>query len=153
MKQTITSIYNWLDLAGFQFGDKSKLGLSLELIAEEVKELEDGNIMEDKFEIKDAIVDTFWVMCNNAYFNGITAKELSEMFNAVKRSNYSKFCTEVLEANQTCDAYEAGEHWDKKGTIYPCVVDTKEPYYIIKHAKTGKVLKSINYIPTKELMK
>jgi len=151
MKKQIEIVYKWLQLTGNQFGNKEKLNLSIDLIDEEVKELKDANKEYNKFEIKDAIVDIFWVTLNNAYFNGISATELHDMFKSVFISNYSKFCKTLQEAENTIEAYKLGIHWDKMGEKIECIYELVKGLYVVKNAKTKKVMKSINYTPTNKL--
>jgi predicted HAD superfamily Cof-like phosphohydrolase len=71
---------------------------------------------------------------------GIT---IHEDFSIVHNSNMSKICKTEEEAIKTVKKYETDER-------YPEPYYEKNDYgYIVKNRTTGKVLKSINYIPAK----
>lgn len=145
MKETITRIYEWLELSGATFGDKSKINMSLDLVNEEVAEFMDGNRTNDNKEILDGFIDTVWVMCNNTYFRGIPAFMVIEMFEKVDESNYSKFCKTEQEAKDTVEQYGKGLHWDKFGHVISAQYFEVNNYFVVKRVEDGKVLKSINY--------
>lgn len=146
----LNKIYEFLEISGVKFGNKLKVNLSISLIDEELIELKQGCINNDKEEIKDAIADLFVVLMNNAYYNNISIKEIEEMYNKVCISNKSKFCTSTVEASATVDAYKNGTHWDKLGTKIDCYYEKVGDYFIIKR-NDGKILKSINYKPVNKL--
>lgn len=146
----LNKIYIFLETGGNKYGDTSKKNLSIELIREEFKELTIASHENDRQEIKDAIGDLFFVIMNNAYFNGISVEEIEEIYEKICISNMSKFCTNQVEAQETVDAYQNGTHWDKLGTKIDCTWEFVNNYYIVKR-NDGKILKSINYKPVNKL--
>lgn len=146
----LNKIYTFLETGGNKFNDTSKKDLSIDLIREEFKELILANSENDIQKIKDAIGDLFFVIMNNAYFNGITVAEIEDIYRKIYISNMSKFCISLDEAIQTVEAYENGTHWDKLGTKIKCYFDTVGNFFVVKR-QDGKILKSINYKPVKTL--
>lgn len=146
----LNKIYEFLEISGAKKDDKTKIDLSISLIEEELNELKQGCLNNDKDEIKDAIADLFFVIMNNAYFNNLNIEEIEEVYNKVCISNMSKFCTSVEEAEETVKHYLNGTHWDKLGIIIDCDWYKEGNYYIVKR-EDGKILKSINYKPIKSL--
>jgi NTP pyrophosphatase (non-canonical NTP hydrolase) len=146
----LNRIYKFLEISGAKLGDNFKVNLSLSLIDEELNELKQGCLNNDKEEIKDAIADLFFVIMNNAYFNNLNIKEIEEMYNKVCISNMSKFCSTVEEAEETVKHYLNGTHWDKLGVVIDCNWEYAEPFYIVKRID-GKILKNINYKPVNKL--
>lgn len=146
----LDKIYKFLETGGKVYGDKNESILSIRLIEEELKELTSANLVQDNQEIKDAVVDLFFVIMNAAYYNGISTEEIEEMYERVYISNMSKFCTSTVEATSTVDAYKNGTHWDKLGVKIDCYYEKHGDYFIIKR-HDGKILKSLNYKPVNKL--
>ena len=139
----IKDVYDWLITAG-QVPDKKKLPLAFKLVFEEVCELEDGCVIDNRQQVLDGLVDSFWVLLNVAYFYGITPQELEDYKKKVSVSNWSKFCKNEQEAIDTVDAYLSGRHWDKPNINVDCYYEKHDAWWIVKRTD-GKILKSINY--------
>jgi hypothetical protein len=149
MKEQIEKIYEWLSIGGFQFNDQSKLPLAVSLIKEETEEMLKGIEENNRGEILDGFVDSWWVFCNALYFAGFKLEEVVEMFEKIEKSNYSKFPLTREEAVASAEAYIKGEHPNKMNQPIPAKYEStgnSQYPFVIKHAKTGKLLKSINYL-------
>lgn len=138
-------VFNWLDVGGAVHGDDTFVPLAFDLVKEEVQELKEAITEGNKQEVMDAVADIFWVTMNVAYFYGISAEEMTEYFDKVSESNWSKYTTDEQVAIATVEAYNSGTHPDKPGVIIPTTYTKEGVWYVIRNAETGKILKSINY--------
>ena len=123
--------------------------LAYSLIDEEIQEMKDGSNNKDREEIKDGLSDTIFCLGNACYFEGIKLEDLADKFNKVVKSNYSKFPLTREEAVLSTEAYIKGEHFTKKGQLIPAKYEStgnSQYPFVIKHAVSGKLLKSINYL-------
>lgn len=80
-----------------------------------------------------------YAMCNERFYS---AALFNENFEEVHRSNMSKICQNVREAQATVKSY-AGKGVD----VYFTEVEHDKSKYIIKRYGDGKVLKNINWSP------
>ena len=144
MNKINSDVYDWLSTAG-QKPDKSKLKLASKLVSEEICELEDGCVTDNRTEVLDGLIDSFWVLLNVAFFYGITLEELESYQDKVSLSNWSKFCKSEQEAVDTCRAYTNGTHPDKPGLKIDCDYEKSGDWWVIKRSD-GKILKSLNYV-------
>lgn len=142
-------IYNWLNTAGMK-PNSNKVPLAISLVDEEVAELKQGLVNNDREEILDSIVDIFWVTLNVAYFYGISVAEIEEYKAKVSQSNWSKFCKSEAEAIETVNAYRLGIHPDKLGVKIETRYVQSGNFWIVTNLQ-GKILKSINYKPVNSL--
>ncbi|MDI9879732.1 nucleoside triphosphate pyrophosphohydrolase family protein [Flectobacillus longus] len=117
--------------------DRSKLRVSL--IAEELKELEDGIRNNDIVEIADALCDIQYVLSGAVLEFGLGNKFV-ELFNEVQRSNMSKACQTIEEAEATVKFY-----FEKDGT--EAFIEPDGDQYLVYRKIDNKILKSINYSP------
>ena len=119
--------------------NKKRCDLRVELISEELKELieaiKDGDIVE----IADALCDIQYVLSGAVHEFGMSEKFV-RMFNEVQRSNMSKACVSLKEAEKTIE-------WYKKEKDTECFYEEKKGKYLIYRKSDGKTLKSINYYP------
>lgn len=138
-------VFNWLDVGGAKHGDDTFVPLAFDLVKEEVQELKEAITEGDKKEVMDAVADIFWVTMNVAYFYGISAEEMTEYFDKVSESNWSKYTTDEQVAIATVEAYNSGTHPDKPGVIIPTTYSKEGVWYVIRNMNTGKILKSIDY--------
>lgn len=118
--------------------------LRLSLIQEEFNEFKEAVRNHDMVEAVDALADMLYVVYGAGNAFGI---DLDEAYQTVHSSNMTKICTSEEEAQQTVDWYIAN-----KLDIYP--TPTYKPasdgkHWIVFNESTGKVLKSINYLPAK----
>ena len=118
---------------------KERAELRISLLAEELKELqqavEDNNLVE----VADALCDLQYVLAGAILEFGLGEK-FKELFDEVHRSNMSKACKTVDEANLTIDHYKntantASYHKEIDGL------------FLVYRTADNKTLKSINYSP------
>lgn len=115
---------------------RSKLRVSL--IAEELKELEEAIDNKDIVEIADALCDIQYVLSGAVLEFGLGEK-FKTLFDEVQRSNMSKACKTVEEAEATV------QHYLKKGT--ESYFEKDGDFYLVFRKGDNKTLKSINYSP------
>ena len=116
--------------------DRSKLRVAL--LAEELKELEVAILEKDIVEIADALCDLQYVLSGAILEFGMGEK-FKELFEEVQRSNMSKACLNVEEAEATVAHYQA------KGT--ECYFKEDSGKYLVYRTADDKTLKNINYSP------
>lgn len=118
---------------------KQRANLRISLLAEELKELQEAVENDDLVEVADALCDLQYVLAGAIHEFGLGEK-FKTLFDEVHRSNMSKACKTVEEAEQTIQFY-----LDK---------DQTESYYkeidglfLVFRKADDKTLKSINYSP------
>ena len=111
------------------------------LIDEEVEELREALINKDRVEVIDALSDILYVVYGAGKTFGI---DLDKSFDIVHESNMSKFCKTEEEAKETVKYYEQNIKLYKTPTYRQ-----NGDLWIVYNGDTGKILKSINYIPAK----
>jgi predicted HAD superfamily Cof-like phosphohydrolase len=116
--------------------DRCKLRVSL--IAEELKELEDGIANRDIVEIADALADIQYVLAGAILEFGLGDK-FRALFDEVQRSNMSKACNSIEEAEATVAHYKA------KGS--DCYYKQDGDKYLVYRTADNKTLKSVAYSP------
>src|SRR5258707_8638749 len=84
---------------------KERCDLRISLLAEELKELQQAVNDNDLVEIADALCDLQYVLSGAILEFGLGEK-FKELFDEVHRSNMSKACKTVDEANATIDYYK-----------------------------------------------
>ena len=118
--------------------DESRCKLRIELLAEELKELEQAIKEKDLVEVADALCDLQYVLSGAILEFGLGDK-FKELFDEVQRSNMSKACISEEEAKRTVQAYR------EKGTEgYYKEIEGK---WLVFRKEDNKTLKSINYSP------
>lgn len=126
-----------LDTPQIPTADRCKLRVSL--IAEELKELEEAIQANDLVEVADALCDIQYVLAGAVLEFGLQDK-FNALFEEVQRSNMSKACKSVEEAEATMKFYK-----EEKGVdAYYKEVDG---LYLVYRAEDHKTLKSIHYSP------
>ncbi len=85
---------------------KERCQLRIELLAEELKELQEAVDDNNIVEIADALCDLQYVLAGAVLEFGLGGK-FKELFDEVHRSNMSKACKTVEEANETIAHYKA----------------------------------------------
>ena len=119
--------------------NKKRCDLRVELISEELKELVEAIRDNDIVEIADALCDIQYVLSGAVHEFGMSEKFV-RMFNEVQRSNMSKACVSVDEAEKT-------KEWYKEEKGIDSFYEEKNGKYLIYRKSDGKTLKSINYSP------
>lgn len=113
--------------------------LRVELLAEELKELQQAINDNDMVEIADALCDLQYVLSGAVLEFGLGEK-FKELFDEVHRSNMSKACKSVEEAANTIAHYKNKDNTES----YHKEIDG---LFLVYRAQDNKTLKSINYSP------
>lgn len=118
---------------------KERSELRIALLAEELKELqqavEDNNLVE----VADALCDLQYVLSGAILEFGL-AEKFKELFDEVHRSNMSKACKTIEEAEATIAHYKNTADTDS----YHKEIDG---LFLVYRTVDNKTLKSINYSP------
>lgn len=122
-----------------QIPSESRCNLRVSLIAEELKELEEAIAAKDIVEIADALCDIQYVLSGAVLEFGLGEK-FNTLFEEVQRSNMSKACKSIEEAEATMKHYK-----EEKGVdSYYKEVDG---LFLVFREGDNKTLKSIYYSP------
>ncbi len=122
-----------------QIPSETRCKLRVSLIAEELKELEEAIEAKDIVEIADALCDIQYVLSGAVLEFGLKDK-FNALFEEVQRSNMSKACKSIEEAEATMKFYK-----EEKGVdSYYKEVDG---LYLVYREGDNKTLKSIAYSP------
>ena len=116
--------------------DRSRLRVAL--LAEELKELEVAILQNDIVEVADALCDLQYVLSGAVLEFGLGEKFV-DLFNEVQRSNMSKACHSLEEAEATM------QHYKEKGVN--CHFKEDGGKYLVYRTSDNKTLKNINYSP------
>ncbi len=113
--------------------------LRVNLLQEEVNELKEAIAANDLVEVADALADIQYVLSGAILEFGLGEK-FKQIFDEVQRSNMSKTCKTIEEAEATQKHYK-----ENKGMTSEIKESNGE--YLVYRIEDGKVLKSINYSP------
>ncbi|GJM31883.1 MAG: hypothetical protein DHS20C18_08840 [Saprospiraceae bacterium] len=113
--------------------------LRVALLAEELKELVGAIEDKDLVEIADALCDIQYVLAGAVLEFGLGEKFRS-LFDEVQRSNMSKGCKTMEEAEATVQHYKKKEGYDS-------YIKEVNGLYLVYRSSDNKTLKSINYSP------
>ena len=119
--------------------DEKRCRLRVELLAEELRELEEGIQAKDIVAVADALCDLQYVLSGAVLEFGLGGK-FNALFEEVQRSNMSKACKSVEEANQTIEHYKIKEQSD-------AYWKEEESLFLVFRETDNKTLKSVNYSP------
>lgn len=119
--------------------DAKRCALRVELLREELKELADAIEKKDIVEVADAFCDLQYVLSGAILEFGMGEK-FGELFNEVHRSNMSKACSTIQEAEETVKFYR-----EKHNT--ETYIKEKDGVFLVYRISDNKTLKSINYSP------
>ncbi|PLK45655.1 nucleoside triphosphate pyrophosphohydrolase family protein [Emticicia sp. TH156] len=122
-----------------QIPSKQRCDLRVSLIAEELKELEEAIEEKDIVAVADALADIQYVLAGAILEFGLGNK-FRALFDEVQRSNMSKACTTIEEAEATMKFYA-----EEKGV--ESYYKEKEGKYLVYRKGDDKTLKNINYSP------
>jgi len=118
---------------------RQRANLRISLLAEELKELQEAVENDDLVEVADALCDLQYVLAGTIHEFGLGGR-FKTLFDEVHRSNMSKACKTIEEAEQTIQFY-----LDKDGTeSYHKEIDG---LFLVFRKSDDKTLKSINYSP------
>ena len=118
--------------------EANRCALRVSLIAEELKELQEAIENQDIVEVADALCDIQYVLSGAILEFGLGEK-FKALFDEVQRSNMSKACNTVEEAEKTV------AHYQTQGV--KCHYEEKENKYLVFRTEDRKTLKSVNYSP------
>jgi len=118
--------------------EPNRCALRVSLIAEELKELQEAIDNKDIVEVADALCDIQYVLSGAILEFGLGEK-FKALFDEVQRSNMSKACETIEEAEQTVS------HYQSQGV--DCHYEKKEEKYLVFRSADRKTLKSVNYSP------
>lgn len=118
---------------------EKRCALRVSLIREELEELESAIQDRDIVEIADALCDIQYVLSGAVLEFGLGEK-FRELFDEVQRSNMSKSCSSIEEAEATIGHYKESRGID-------CYYKEVDGHYLVYRTGDNKTLKSINYSP------
>jgi len=121
-----------------QIPTEARCQLRVSLLAEELDELRDAIADKDIVAVADALCDLQYVLSGAVLEFGLGDK-FKALFDEVQRSNMSKACLTVTDAEATVAQYQA------KGV--PCHYVESDGKYLVYRDADYKTLKSINYSP------
>ena len=113
--------------------------LRVSLLQEELNELKDAIAQQDIVAVADALSDLQYVLSGAVLEFGL-ADRFADLFGEVQRSNMSKTCKTIEEAQATQAHYKATHR------VESTIVE-KNGEYLVYRAEDQKVLKSVNYSP------
>lgn len=122
-----------------QIPSEARCNLRVSLLAEELSELEVAIAQKDLVEIADALCDLQYVLSGAILEFGMKDK-FATLFDEVQRSNMSKACKTIEEAEATMKHY-----FDKDGT--ESYYEEKDGLFLVYRKGDNKTLKSIAYSP------
>ncbi|PST81720.1 hypothetical protein C7T94_17760 [Pedobacter yulinensis] len=125
-------------LDGPAIPEQKRCDLRVELLAEELKELQEAIAQKDIVEVADALCDLQYVLSGAILEFGLGTK-FKELFDEVQRSNMSKACKSLAEAEATM------EHYAAKGV--KSFYEREGDLFLVYREGDHKTLKSINYSP------
>lgn len=119
--------------------DEKRCKLRVELISEELKELEEAIKDNDLVEVADALCDIQYVLSGAILEFGLGDK-FKALFEEVQRSNMSKACKTMKEAESTVKHYKDNKDTDS-------YIKEVDGLYLVYRTEDNKTLKSIDYSP------
>jgi len=118
---------------------KERAQLRIELLAEELKELQEAVDDNNIVEIADALCDLQYVLAGAVLEFGL-GQRFKELFDEVHRSNMSKACKTIAEAEATV------QHYKEKNNVDAYYKEIDGLFLVYRHPD-NKTLKSVNYSP------
>lgn len=116
---------------------KERCELRINLLEEELRELKEAIENNDLIEAADAFCDLQYVLSGAILEFGF-GKKFKKLFAEVQRSNMSKACNTLEEAEETVKYYKANKDTD-------AVIKMKGDKYLVYRKDDQKVLKSVKY--------
>jgi predicted HAD superfamily Cof-like phosphohydrolase len=120
-----------------QIPGSDRTDLRVNLIQEELNELREAIEKKDLVGIADALGDIQYVLSGAVLEFGL-AERFASIFNEIQRSNMSKTCQTLEEAEQTATFYQNSKGFETK-------IVAKGDVYMVYRLPDYKVLKSIHY--------
>ncbi|MFS0491444.1 hypothetical protein [Leadbetterella byssophila] len=115
---------------------EERCNLRVALLAEELKELEEAIRNKDIVEVADALCDLQYVLSGAVLEFGLGEK-FKTLFDEVQRSNMSKACKTLAEAEETV------AHYKTKGT--ESFIEQDGDLYLVYRVGDRKTLKNVYY--------
>ncbi|PPK86508.1 phosphoribosyl-ATP pyrophosphohydrolase [Neolewinella xylanilytica] len=112
--------------------------LRINLLREELEELQQAIEDEDLVEVADALADLQYVLSGAVLEFGLGDK-FKAIFDEVHRSNMSKTCRSLKEAEATVEHYRTLQ---QEGRVEPA-----GDHFLVYRVADNKVLKNVNYSP------
>jgi len=119
--------------------NKKRADLRVSLLTEELEELKEAINNNDLVEVADALCDIQYVLSGAVLEFGMGDKFV-DLFNEVHRSNMSKACISIEEAEAT------QKHYLSKDGTKSYIKQIENKYFVFREGD-NKTLKSINYSP------
>lgn len=119
--------------------DEKRCKLRVSLLAEELDELREAIKEKDLVEIADALCDLQYVLSGAVLEFGLGDK-FRDLFDEVQRSNMSKSCASMEEAEATV------AHYQKTKGVNSYIKQSGDHYLVFREGD-DKTLKSVNYSP------
>jgi len=116
-----------------------RIALRISLLEEELSELKHAISDNDITGVADAFADLQYVLSGAILEFGLGEK-FKAIFDEVQRSNMSKTCKTLHEAEQTSEYY-------LKERGMESYIEKSSDEYLVYRKNDGKVLKSVNYSP------
>jgi predicted HAD superfamily Cof-like phosphohydrolase len=114
-----------------------RCALRVNLLQEELDELKEAIEQKDLIGIADALGDIQYVLSGAVLEFGL-GDRFAAIFDEIQRSNMSKMCQTLEEAEQTAMYYQNTKNFETK-------IVQKGDVYLVYRTPDHKVLKSINY--------
>jgi predicted HAD superfamily Cof-like phosphohydrolase len=118
---------------------KERCELRISLLEEELEELKTAIKNDDIIEAADAFSDLQYVLSGAILEFGLGEK-FKALFDEVQRSNMSKTCKSLDEAEATQSYYEMNRGMES-------IIKKQDDEYLVYRKSDGKVFKSVNYSP------
>jgi predicted HAD superfamily Cof-like phosphohydrolase len=118
---------------------RERANLRVSLLAEELKELQQAIEDDDLVEVADALCDLQYVLAGAILEFGL-ADRFKSLFDEVHRSNMSKACKTIDEAEQTIAHYLAKDNTEAH-------YKEMDGLFLVYRTADNKTLKSIAYSP------
>ena len=118
---------------------RERANLRVSLLAEELQELKQAVDNNDFVEVADALCDLQYVLAGAILEFGLGEK-FKQLFDEVHRSNMSKACKSLEEANETIQHYRKNHQCD-------AYHKEEDSLFLVYRSNDDKTLKSINYSP------
>lgn len=118
---------------------KQRCDLRISLLAEELKELQEAVDDNNLVEVADALCDIQYVLAGAILEFGLGEK-FKELFDEVHRSNMSKACKTVEEANRTIEHYKNTSNTESHHKEI-------DGLFLVYRTADHKTLKSVEYSP------
>ena len=118
--------------------DAKRAALRVKLLQEELDELKEAIANDDLVEAADAFADIQYVLSGAVHEFGLGSR-FADLFDEVQRSNMSKACATMEEAEATVSHYAAKDQ--------PATIKEVNGKFLVYRTEDNKVLKSVNYSP------